>query len=389
MHTPPSADPRSSVRPISLYTAPVRVRTHLFKSTAKPAPGETIQTRTPLDDDFDDFLSSPGTVWVDKMASVYSLCPLIHSKLALVRRPAGLGRTAFLRAAMRAHESYTPHDFYHLFGISPVCRLDSSTPQVTLNLNMGLAFDYSLSGSMECRIKHYMNCHLEILLNKVGASLGLSSGDIDSLLEYDSRKTFQNIIYYLRDAVKLVILVDDFNWPLIHSTTPEDAFEAAFLLDAYVVRPIRDALDQQFVAGGILLGRPIEDEPAWVHSSYKGDALFTPIACDITHDNRVRGAFGFSLPQVTSLAEELLEDLDVQLSFIDEVKASEPAYRHEEYIEYSMSDVLCRLRQRTGQPGLEEEGLYHYCDTDSEGSESDDEENIEMDEVEIVLGIST
>ncbi|KAF9028804.1 hypothetical protein BDZ89DRAFT_748418 [Hymenopellis radicata] len=111
--------------------------------------------------------------------------------------------------------------------------------------------------------------------------------------------------------------------------------------------------------------------------------LVRPISCDITHDERVRGAFGFSLPEVTSLAEELLEDMNVRMSFLDEVKASEPAYRHKDYIEYSMNDVLCRLRQRTGQPGLEEEEFYYYRDSDD--SDSDDDEDIEMEEVEDVL----
>ncbi|KAF9028808.1 hypothetical protein BDZ89DRAFT_1133432 [Hymenopellis radicata] len=286
---------------------------------------------------------------------------------------------------MLAYEYFTPHVFRDLFGTSPKCFLDTSTPQlksVTLNLDMGEAFDYSMGLNMRYRINQYMNRQLEVILLQVGDSLQLSPGDVETYFDQDSRKTFQNLIDLLRGAVKMVILVEDLNWPLIRST-PEDAFEAAFLLDSYVVRPIQDALEQQCIAGGILLGRPVEDEPAWVHSAYKGDALFAPISCDITHDERVRGAFGFSLPEVTSLAEELLEDMNVRMSFLDEVKASEPAYRHKDYIEYSMNDVLCRLRQRTGQPGLEEEEFYYYRDSDD--SDSDDDEDIEMEEVEDVL----
>ncbi len=179
----------------------------------------------------------------------------------------------------------------------------------------------------------------------------------------------------------MIVLVEDLNWPLIHST-PDSAFHAAFLLDVYVIRPIQDALEHQCIAGGVLLGRPIEDEPAWVHSQYKGDSLFTPIGCDITHDERIRGTFGFSLPEVTSLADEFLEDLDDRLSFLDEIKASQPAYRHEEYIELSMNDVLGHLRQRTGQPGLENVDEETYLDHDNDDDTSDDDSDIEMDEVE-------
>lgn len=123
--------------------------------------------------------------------------------------------------------------------------------------------------------------------------------------------------------------------------------------------------------------------------------MFAPIACDVTHDECVRGAFGFSLSEIASLADEFLEDLDVRLSFLDEVKTSQAAYRHGEYIEYSMSDVLSRLRQRTGQPGPppSDEALYRYrvqsgydsdvdYDMDIDELETDVEENFDMDEVE-------
>ncbi|KAF9028803.1 hypothetical protein BDZ89DRAFT_748410 [Hymenopellis radicata] len=55
----------------------------------------------------------------------FCLLPLpsytVHHKLALVRRPAGLGQTAFLVAAMLAYEYFTPHVFRDLFGTSPIC----------------------------------------------------------------------------------------------------------------------------------------------------------------------------------------------------------------------------------------------------------------------------
>lgn len=117
----------------------------------------------------------------------------MHNKLPLVRRPAGLGQSAFITTAMFAYE-FAPTNLLHELFPATTCFPTPPPATVVLDLDLGWAFEHNTRWGMETRINKYMNRQLQLLLYQIGDCLHWSSGDRAAYFDYNSRKTFQNII---------------------------------------------------------------------------------------------------------------------------------------------------------------------------------------------------
>ncbi|KAF9019594.1 hypothetical protein BDZ89DRAFT_1164603 [Hymenopellis radicata] len=307
------------------YHPPTLIRPHIYKCAFAAA-----KCRLPSDNIPQHFLDTPGTIWVNKIPLVESLCPVISQLgnwLALIRRPSGYGKTAFIYTSGFLHDVLNERTAAHVFGPRassfPYVRGD----RLVLRIDLQTVF-YDTSETMCSSVDAYLNAELHLP---------------------QATHTFDEILDLLTfSGYKLVLFIDNFNSPLLNST-PENCNDIHGRIWDCIICPLRSALEAGLVVGGVVLGTPIAEEPIWVRSSQASQSLFEHIARDVSDEERVRGAFGFTLPEVQELAAEALGEAE-GIKFVDELKHS-PAYRSGDYVEYSMEDVLGRLRSRTMSAG--------------------------------------
>ncbi|KAF8885928.1 hypothetical protein CPB85DRAFT_1336849 [Mucidula mucida] len=211
-----------------------------------------VQSRVPRRNDLRKFLDMPGIVWVNKIPFITALY-----RLALMRRPSGFGKTTFLSTSEFLHESANER---------PAAMFSA----IILN--------------------EYMNMIYHDFFVRYAEELDLS--DTANLFHPTSRLTFDELVLLLpRSGHKLIILIDNFNWPLLTST-PENYVEISSFLRDCIIDPFRSALDDGYVVGGAIVGQPLEEEPTWVRSALLSQSLFDQIGCDISDEEQARGAFG-------------------------------------------------------------------------------------------------
>ncbi|KAF8911725.1 hypothetical protein CPB85DRAFT_1434763 [Mucidula mucida] len=302
------------------YNPPSLVRPHIYKCTFAPA-----QCRVPTGSILQPFLDAPGTIWVNKIPVVDALCPVIsrrQDQLALLRRPSGFGKTTFLSTSEFIHDVLNERAVAHAFGPRPSSFSYFRGDRLVLPVDLQGVF-YDTSENMCSSANAYLNSIYRSFLRQYAEQLDLF--DEDEILSYvhpTSKDTFDEILTLLTySGHKLILLIDNFNWPLLKST-PENYIAISHVVLDCISQPFR------------------------------------------TDDDRVRGAFGFTLPEVQALAAEALGEVE-GIKFVDELKQCPAAYRRGDYIEYSMDDVLERLKPRIGQSqfqyGWKVRGNIRFC----------------------------
>ncbi len=116
--------------------------------------------------------------------------------------------------------------------------------------------------------------------------------------------------------------------------------------------PIATGLDDQVIAGGMIFGKPVSEEPSWVRESVTAGVLFEGIACDISDESSVHGAFGYTWDEVTALADEVLPTAEMRTQCLGAIQSNCLKYHDPEgkHVEYSVDDVLTSLREQIGLP---------------------------------------
>ncbi|KAF8911723.1 hypothetical protein CPB85DRAFT_1303211 [Mucidula mucida] len=340
----PSLLDRTSFYP-KYYNPPTLVRPHIYKSTFASA-----QCRVPVGSLLPPFLDTPGTIWVNKIPQVDALCPVIcrrHDQLALVRRPRGFGKTTFLSASRFIHDVLKERAVAHAFGPRALNFPDFQGDRLVMHVDLQAVF-YDTSENMCSSANAYMNLIYHSFLRRYAEQLDLS--DEDEILGYvdlTSQYTFDEILTLLTfSGHRLILLIDNFNFPLLKST-PQNCIAVKHVILDCITEPFRTALENGYVVGGAIMGRPIEEEPSWVRSMELSESLFGDIGCDVSDEEQARGAFGFTLSEVRALAAEALGEAE-GIQFVDELKDIS-VYCSGDYVEYCMEEVLVRLRSLTGQ----------------------------------------
>lgn len=147
---------------------------------------------------------------------------------------------------------------------------------------------------------------------------------------------------------KVLLFIDNFNSPLIHST-PGNVVKIMDLLDSYIVYPVERYLGDQDIVGGLIVGRPVEEEPVWSRCEETRPELFLPISVNISDEPEVHGAFGLSLDEVAAFAEVASANVQEQEDFVAAVKTDCLTYAAGERVEYFMRDVAIRFRRCIGE----------------------------------------
>lgn len=298
--------------------------------------------------------------------------------------------STFIDACAFVHDASEAGPARFLHGLPPTnfpVRLRGQC--LVLSLDMKRAFykmsSVSRADDLHSMLNDYMNSKLENFLCHYYDRLNIDLCRVPACLRTWSQGTFRTVM--VKSAIiflfplsrsfqelvaetddRVLLFVDDFNYPLIHSNSDN----ADLIIDSIVthlVNPVRAAMDNQLIVGGMFAGRPASEEPAW--TKFDMDYFLSPITHDISNEDIVAGAFGFTLLEVENLARELLRDAIAESELVAQVKRLDNRYAFGKTSNtaYPMNEVLALLRERTGE----------IVDTDEDADDlmppSDDEDS--------------
>ncbi|KAF9019588.1 hypothetical protein BDZ89DRAFT_1164601 [Hymenopellis radicata] len=174
------------------YHPPTLIRPHIYKCAFAAA-----KCRLPSDNIPQHFLDTPGTIWVNKIPLVESLCPVISQLgnwLALIRRPSGYGKTAFIYTSGFLHDVLNERTAAHVFGPRassfPYVRGD----RLVLRIDLQTVF-YDTSETMCSSVDAYLNAVYYCFLHQYAEKLDLSDADeIRSYICPQATHTFDEIL---------------------------------------------------------------------------------------------------------------------------------------------------------------------------------------------------
>ncbi|KAF8911781.1 hypothetical protein CPB85DRAFT_1303421, partial [Mucidula mucida] len=304
-------------------------------------------------DTFGTLLNCPGTVWVNRLPFLYSLCPVrlfrgdLERKLGLVRRPSGFGQRLFDSTALFAFNTHCEAVFRRFFGTSPL--LDHH--YMILFVDMARVSTRPTE-SPTCAMNTYMSGVLKDFLRTNAPQLNISFEEIEQCSPISSPVIFDWVLESMREAgYSLIVIIENFNIPLINST-PDTIPEIEYAIAFNLVMPIVSGIDDQVIAGGMILGKPESEEPSWARDSVDDSMIFDLIARDISNEASVHGAFGYTWDQIKALADEVLSTPEERAECLEIIQSTCAKHQDPErkYVEYSVDDVLTRLREQKGLP---------------------------------------
>ncbi|KAF8876192.1 hypothetical protein CPB85DRAFT_1568154 [Mucidula mucida] len=343
---------------------PVSIGSHLYKT----AGGSSLEIPV-ASDTFDMLLNRPGAVWVNRLPFLYSLIPVrlfkgdFERKLGLVRRPSGFGQMLFDTTALFAFNHHCESVFRRFFGTSPP--LDHH--YMTLFIDMACVFTRPTE-SPTCAMKKYMSGVLKDFFAPTPRSSIYPSKKSTGVLPFPQLQ-FLGGLWSVESVYEagysLIVIIENFNIPLINST-PETISDIEFAIAYNLVNPIITGIDDQVITGGMILGKPESEEPSWVRDSAYSRSIFDQIARDISHEACVHGAFGYTWDQIRALADEVLSTPEERAECLEIIQSTCAKHQDPErkYVEYSVDDVLTRLRGQKGLPARHPSPEPFYYESD-------------------------
>ncbi|KAF8902475.1 hypothetical protein CPB85DRAFT_1470344 [Mucidula mucida] len=324
------------------YQKPIRLRKHICIGRVGGIRRLPFAGRA----SFNTLVKSP-TIFVDKLAQMQQLCDIQtpDSRLTLIRRPHGFGKSSFLSMVGSVQDLNRRPDFCQVYGPSSreealVLCLDLDTlPSEARVFQAG--FDKHLHGVLRGFLIRYRDL------------LGLSQHEITRRM-YDDMQG--SVFEWVMEIVALseysvVLHIDNLNAPLVKST--EDNIDAIqSILQSYLLEPVYRAMAHGAITGGFAVALPFSEEPAWTQRGrtpgYRRGEFFSGIAGGTSNSDLVNRTFGFSKEEIAGLAAECLAPEDVE-PFVAHAMET----RDDRFESCSMSDVLAMLRKRIGQDDYE------------------------------------
>ncbi|KIY52388.1 hypothetical protein FISHEDRAFT_69810 [Fistulina hepatica ATCC 64428] len=294
-------------------------------------------------------------VFVDKTAAIDFLYERFQqSKLPLVRRPAGFGKTAFLSTVARYHDYNGPALSKCLLGQTACWTPNAPQP----NQHLVLYFDFSqvpVGPTFKDDFERYL---LRMVLSFVDT--------YDDVLKIpaDTKSTFAQLrilhrifalVAYRHHTVFLA--VDNYNAIQLKAQSIDDADE----LDGEFAQMVNESIDRAFC-------RPVEGA---IHSVIKDGLIvgtsdcgyvdpiggFSGMCHDMTYKAPLRGTFGFTEEEVEQLAKLFCQASD----FVEEVRRGKKVRRFNEVRTARREKRVLGYDPRT----------RHWCTKDYEMMEAD------------------
>ncbi|KAK0214530.1 hypothetical protein IW262DRAFT_1406688 [Armillaria fumosa] len=324
--------------------SPIKISQGIFKTDCNQS---TLPSS--LHTAYQDILSSPGVVWVDRTSSLLGL----HKQqnfdpgFALVHRPAGFGKTSFLAMA----EFF--HDVKHRD--SPVFRsaLSSSwiggfcaanTHSINLHSDLVLTFDLAATrvSNFETSLVEHVNTVLKEFLHKYQQELQIPPESIASYIYEDGIYSLAGVLSLVRRTGRwrVYLCIDNYNAP---SLAAGDTTEINDNLERFLVGPLSSFLRD--LRPGLIMGTGDEPDPRM--SPYPSrPSVWESIATDLTDHEMLEVAFGFTPEEIHELAREF---------GVQGVEPGSEARSFGSGLEkvYSMRDVLEDIERQCRERGTE------------------------------------
>ncbi|KIY47997.1 hypothetical protein FISHEDRAFT_74087 [Fistulina hepatica ATCC 64428] len=301
------------------------------------------------------FACVSGTVFVDKTAVIDFLYERFQqSKLPLVRRPAGFGKTVFLSTVARYHDYNGPALTKCLLGQTACWTPNAPQP----NQHLVLYFDFSqvsVGPTFKDDFERYL---LQMVLSFVDTYddvLNISADIKSTFDEFDILLHILSLVAYRHHTVFLA--VDNYNAIQLKAWSIDDADE----LDGEFAQMVDETIDRAFcqsVEGALL---SVIKDGLIVGTSDCGYAdpigVFSGMGYDMTYKAPLRGTFGFTEEEVDELAKLFCQASD----FVEEVRRGKKVRRF---------NGICTARREKRVLGYDPR-TRGWCDEDDEMMEAD------------------
>ncbi|KAK0468653.1 hypothetical protein IW261DRAFT_1573640 [Armillaria novae-zelandiae] len=291
---------------------------------------------------YQDVVSSPGVVWVDRTSCLVRLDKTANfdSRLLLVYRPAGFGKTSFLAMA----------EFFHdvKYRDSPVSRSALSSTwigdycvahkcEALFHADLVLTFDLAMTRvtDFERSLVEHLNTVLKQFLIKYQQELKFPPENMAYYVYDDGVSSLAAVLglVALTQRWRVFVCIDNYNAP---SLAAKDTTEIDRCLQRFLVGPLSHYLDD--LHSGLIMGTG--DVPDFSMSTYHQlPSVWASVAHDLTEDEMMERTFGFTPYEVHELAREFkVQGVESRLearSFGSDLDKS-----------YSMRDVWDEIRRQ-------------------------------------------
>ncbi|KAK0468654.1 hypothetical protein IW261DRAFT_1612825 [Armillaria novae-zelandiae] len=292
---------------------------------------------------YQDVLSSPGVVWVDKMFCLMELEERadFDNGLVLVHRPAGFGKTSFLAMAEFFHDvkyrdSLVSQSALTSSWIGDFCATHRYTTKL-LHADLVLTFDLAMTRvtDFERSLVGYLNTVLKQFLSKYQQELKIPPENMSYYVYDDGVPSLAAVLGLVAHTRRwrVFVCIDNYNAP---SLAAKDTPEIDRCLQRFLVGPLSHYLDD--FHSGLIMGTG--DVPDLSMSTYHQlPSVWASVANDLTDAEMMERTFGFTPDEVHELAREFkvqgVESGLEALSFVSDLDKS-----------YSMREVLEEIRRQ-------------------------------------------
>ncbi|KAK0187400.1 hypothetical protein F5146DRAFT_1142416 [Armillaria mellea] len=285
---------------------------------------------------YQDVLSSPGVVWVDRMSCLVGLDKTANfdSRLILVHRPTGFGKTSFLAMAEFFHDvkyrdSPVSWSALTFTWIGDFCA--EHRYMTVLHADLVLTFDLAMTciTNFERSLVEHLNTVLKQFLSKYQQELQFPLEHMAHYIHEDGVSSLAAVLdlVWHSQQWRVFACIDNCNAPYLAGG---DRAEIDRCLQQFLVDPISHHLDH--CLSGLIMGAG--DVPDLSMSTYHRPLSVWPsVANDLTDVEMMEGALGFTPVEVHELACEFkVQGIESGLevwSFVSDLDKS-----------YSMREIL-------------------------------------------------
>ncbi|KAK0502155.1 hypothetical protein EDD18DRAFT_1458429 [Armillaria luteobubalina] len=257
---------------------------------------------------YQDVLSSPGVVWIDRTSCLMGLEELadFDNSLVLVHRPAGFGKTSFLAMA----------EFFHdvKYRDSPVSRSALSSTWIgdycdthrytigLLHADLVLTFDLAMTrvNDFERSLVEHLNTVLKQFLSKYQRELKIPPENMPYYVHDDGVPSLASVLGLVARTRRwrVFVCIDNYNTP---SLTAGNTAEIDRCLQRFLVGPLSHHLDD--LHSDLIMGTG--DVQDFTMSTYhQRHSVWASVARDLTEDEMMERTLGFTPDEVHELARE-------------------------------------------------------------------------------------
>ncbi|KAK0481321.1 hypothetical protein IW261DRAFT_1470226 [Armillaria novae-zelandiae] len=318
-------------------SSPVKISQGIFKTDCNESTLPSCSLTS-----YQDVLSSPGVVWVDRTSCLAGLDKQTNfdPRLVLVHRPAGFGKTSFLSMAEFFHDvkyrdSPVSRSALSSTWVGDFCAIHRYT--IVLHADLVLTFDLATTHitDFETSLVEHLNTVLKQFLCKYQQELKIPPENMTYYIYEDGVSSLAAVLGLVARTRRwrVFLCIDNYNAPYIAGG---DRAKIDRCLQRFLVGPLSNYLDD--LHSGLIMGTGDVPDLS-ISACDRRPSVWASVANDLTDVEMMEGAFGFTPDEVHELAREFK---------VQGVEAGLEARSFVSYMDksYSMREVLEEIRRQ-------------------------------------------